>query len=68
MPHKAAPALATRRGIKDTSAQGNHYHNKRFAALAAELGLRGADLPDKVTSWSGCTGTTAAALLARRST
>ena len=41
MLHEAAHALATRRGIKDTSAAGNRYHNKRFVALAAELGLRG---------------------------
>ena len=54
MLHEAAHALATRRGIKDTSAAGNRYHNKRFVALAAELGLRGPDTPDKVTGWSGC--------------
>ena len=30
MLHEAAHALATRRGIKDTSAAGNRYHNKRF--------------------------------------
>ena len=41
MLHEAAHALAARRGIKDTSAAGNRYHNKRFVALAAELGLRG---------------------------
>ena len=45
MLHEAAHALATRRGIKDTSAAGNRYHNKRFVALAAELGLRGPDMP-----------------------
>ena len=45
MLHEAAHALATRRGIKDTSAAGNRYHNKRFVALAAELGLRGPDCP-----------------------
>src|SRR5512135_2801935 len=55
MLHEAAHALATRRGIKDTSAAGNRYHNKRFVALAAELGLRGPDTPDKVTGWSDCT-------------
>ena len=55
MLHEAAHALATRRGIKDTSAAGNRYHNKRFVALAAELGLRGPDTPEKVTGWSGCT-------------
>lgn len=53
--HEAAHALATRRAIKDTSAAGNRYHNKRFVALAAELGLRGPDVPDKITGWSNCT-------------
>ena len=61
MLHEAAHALATRRGIKDTSAAGNRYHNKRFVALAAELGLRGPDVPDKVTGWSDCTLTGQAA-------
>ena len=55
MLHEAAHARATRRGIKDTSAAGNRYHNKRFAALAAELGLRRPDVPDKITGWSHCT-------------
>ena len=55
MLHEAAHALATRRGIKDTSAAGNRYHNKRFVTLAAELGLRGPDVPDKITGWSHCT-------------
>jgi hypothetical protein len=55
MLHEAAHALATKRGIKDTSAAGNRYHNKRFVALAAELGLRGPDVPDKITGWSHCT-------------
>ena len=61
MLHEAAHALATRRGIKDTSAAGNRYHNKRFVALAAELGLRGPDMPDKITGWSDCTLTGQAA-------
>ena len=61
MLHEAAHALATRRGIKDTSAAGNRYHNKRFVALAAELGLRGPDTPDKITGWSDCTLTGQAA-------
>jgi len=61
MLHEAAHALAARRGIKDTSAAGNRYHNKRFVALGAELGLRGPDVPDKVTGWSDCTLTGQAA-------
>jgi len=61
MLHEAAHALAAQRGIKDTSAAGNRYHNKRFVALAAELGLCGPDSPDKVTGWSGCTLTDEAA-------
>ena len=61
MLHEAAHALTTRRGIKDTSAAGNRYHNKRFVALAAELGLRGPDVPDKISGWSDCTLTGQAA-------
>jgi hypothetical protein len=37
--HEAAHALAAVRGIKDTS-RGGRYHNRRFVALAVELGLR----------------------------
>ena len=55
MLHEAVHALARVRGIKDTSAEGNRYHNKRFVALAEELGLRGPDQSEKVTGWSGCT-------------
>jgi len=36
--HEAAHGLARTRGIKDTSRQGR-YHNRRYARLAAELGL-----------------------------
>lgn len=36
--HEGAHALATVRGIQDTSRQGR-YHNARFVALAEELGL-----------------------------
>jgi hypothetical protein len=36
--HEAAHALAAARGITDTSRQGR-YHNKKYAALARELGL-----------------------------
>jgi hypothetical protein len=55
MLHEAAHALATTGGIRDTSADGNRYHNKRYAALAGEMGLRGPDRPAKVTGWSDCT-------------
>ena len=61
MLHEAAHALATLHGIKDTSAAGNRYHNKRFVALAAELGLCGPDVPDKISGWSDCTLTGQAA-------
>src|SRR5215472_3821671 len=50
----AGELLAVGGGIKDTSAEGNRYHNKRFMALAAELGLRGPDRPEKVIGWSDC--------------
>ena len=42
---EAAHTPATMRDIKDTRAAGNRYHNKRFVALAAELGLRGPTVP-----------------------
>jgi hypothetical protein len=63
MLHEAAHALAVVRGVRDCSAEGNRYHNKRFAALAAEMGLAGPARPEKVTGWSSCqiTGETAAA-------
>jgi DnaJ domain len=42
--HEAAHALAAARGITGTSRQGR-YHNKRYAILAAELGLDVAETP-----------------------
>jgi hypothetical protein len=42
--HEAAHGLAHTRGIADTSRQGR-YHNRRFRALAVELGLDVADRP-----------------------
>src|SRR4051794_31357657 len=42
--HEATHALAFVRGIKDTSRQGR-YHNRRFATLAAELGLHITEAP-----------------------
>ena len=63
MLHEAAHALAVVRGVRDCSAEGNRYHNKRFVALAAEMGLAGPARPEKVIGWSNCqvTGETAAA-------
>jgi hypothetical protein len=54
MLHEATHALAVVRGIRGTSAEGNRYHNKRFVALAAEMGLAGPERPDKVLGWSDC--------------
>jgi len=42
--HEAAHALAAARGITGTSRQGR-YHNKKYALLAAELGLDVAATP-----------------------
>jgi hypothetical protein len=55
--HEAAHALAAARGITDTSRQGR-YHNRKFAALAAELGLDAAE--DNRFGWAVTTvpGTT----------
>jgi hypothetical protein len=47
--HEAAHGLANTRQIKDTSRQGR-WHNRRFAALASELGLQ-VDADTK-TGWS----------------
>ena len=53
--HEAAHALAAVRGVKDTSRNGNRYHNRRFVALAVELGLRAPERPAKFLGWSDCT-------------
>ena len=47
--HEAAHSLARTRSIKDTSRQGR-YHNRRYAHLAAELGL--AVSHDERIGWS----------------
>jgi hypothetical protein len=47
--HEAAHGLANTRQVKDTSRQGR-WHNRRFAALAGELGLQVAK--DPKTGWS----------------
>ena len=38
----------------DASAEGNRYHNKRFVAMATEMGLAGPERPGKVVGWSDC--------------
>jgi hypothetical protein len=50
--HEAAHGLADARQIQDTSRQGR-YHNRRYARLAAEVGLEVAR--DPATGWSQTT-------------
>jgi hypothetical protein len=50
--HEAAHGLALARSIQDTSRQGR-YHNRRYAALAGELGLQVAAQPP--VGWSATT-------------
>lgn len=50
--HEAAHGVASTRGIKDTSRQGR-YHNRKFAELAAELGITVE--PDGARGWSATT-------------
>jgi hypothetical protein len=52
--HEAAHGLAHTRGVKDCSRQ-NRYHNRRFAALATELGLTPPRHPDSVLGFSAAT-------------
>ncbi len=47
--HEATHALAHVRGVQECSRQGR-YHNRRFQALAAEMGLRVEQVP--VIGWS----------------
>jgi hypothetical protein len=49
--HEATHALADIRGIQDTSRQGR-WHNRRFAALADELGMN--TTKDPRVGWSLC--------------
>src|SRR3982751_173388 len=55
--HEATHGLADTRNIQDTSRQGR-WHNKKFATLAAELGLTAAK--DDKLGYSPCTLTDAA--------
>jgi hypothetical protein len=50
--HEAAHGLAQARSIQDTSRQGR-YHNRRYATLAAELGLEVTSV--KPIGWSATT-------------
>jgi hypothetical protein len=50
--HEAAHGLAQARSIQDTSRQGR-YHNRRYAQLAAELGLEVTSV--KPIGWSATT-------------
>lgn len=53
--HEAAHGVAHRRSIKDTSGDGNRYHNKRFVAIAEELGLKGPAASEPTHGWTRCT-------------
>ena len=47
MLHMGAHAPAVVRGVWDTSAEGSRYRNKRFAAMATEMGLAGPERPER---------------------
>ncbi|WP_125264850.1 hypothetical protein [Streptomyces alboflavus] len=53
--HEAAHGIAHARSIKDTSGDGNRYHNKRFVALAEEVGLQGPPQKERTHGWTACT-------------
>ncbi|MFF4542452.1 hypothetical protein [Streptomyces aureus] len=53
--HEASHGVAHMRGIKDTSGDGNRYHNKRFVAIAEELGLQSPAEPLKTYGWTAIT-------------
>lgn len=53
--HECAHALADARGVQDTSRQ-HRYHNRRFVAIAEELGLEyRPESPDSVIGFSAVT-------------
>uniref|UniRef100_UPI003F49AF91 hypothetical protein n=1 Tax=unclassified Streptomyces TaxID=2593676 RepID=UPI003F49AF91 len=58
--HEAAHAVAHVRKIKDTSSAGR-YHNKRFARIAEEMGLKAPTTPVSVLGFSDCQITDATA-------
>lgn len=51
--HEACHAIARVRDIPETSRQ-RRYHNRRFVALAEELGLDGPEVPHPSIGWSDC--------------
>lgn len=53
MLHEGAHAVAAARGIKDTSSAGR-WHNKKFAALAEELGLKAPSRTAPTIGYSEC--------------
>ncbi|MEU6332835.1 hypothetical protein ABZ851_37160 [Streptomyces sp. NPDC047049] len=52
--HEAAHAVAHARKVADTSSDGR-YHNKKYVAIAEELGLRGPERPVPIHGWNDCT-------------
>lgn len=60
MLHEAAHALGAVRGIKNTSASGGQWHNKKFAALAREVGLEPPERAQPPLGFSECKLTRAA--------
>lgn len=54
MLHEASHGLAHVRDVKDTSRQGR-YHNRRFAAIADEVGLCPPERPCSKLGFSDCT-------------
>ncbi|MER7952341.1 hypothetical protein ABTY59_33610 [Streptomyces sp. NPDC096079] len=53
--HEAGHGVAHTRKIKDTSGDGNRYHNQRFVKIVEELGLKKPASPVKTHGWSFCT-------------
>ncbi|MGW3202396.1 hypothetical protein ACWDBD_49520 [Streptomyces sp. NPDC001118] len=58
--HEAAHAVAHVRKVADTSSDGR-YHNKKFVAIAEELGLKGPERPIPIHGWNACAITDATA-------
>ncbi|MFE7664736.1 hypothetical protein [Streptomyces celluloflavus] len=52
--HEGAHGIAYARKIKDRSGDGKRYHNRKFVALAEEMGLKGPSAPIKTHGWTNC--------------